>query len=138
MDLRQLQASTAPSPCCIKLQGAVTFMMRRDFRQPLHCSCGALVFTIKAALSSAVASKIRVSTSSKVSNAWSVRPCELRLSAAVARAEALFSRDAISPVNCATTLLANSLTRSASVQDDTMHAPFAAEVEWNVRKSGYK
>jgi hypothetical protein len=51
----------------------------------------------------------------------------------VARAEALFSRDAISPVNCATTLLTNSSAIGASVQDATMHALFAAVVEWKVR-----
>jgi hypothetical protein len=55
--------------------------------------------------------------------------------AAVARADALLSRDAISPVNCATTCFVNSSAMSASVQDDTMHAPFAALVEWNVRSA---
>jgi hypothetical protein len=44
-------------------------------------------------------------------------------------------RDAISPLNCATTLLANSSAMAASVQDGTMHALFAALVEWNVRQN---
>jgi hypothetical protein len=52
----------------------------------------------------------------------------------VARADALFSRDAISPVNCATTCFVNSSAMPLFVQDGTMHAPFATEVEWNVRQ----
>jgi hypothetical protein len=64
-----------------------------------------------------------------------VRPWELSVSAVLARTEALLNRDAISQVNRLTTSFANSSAIGASVQDDTMHAPFAALVEWNVREN---
>jgi hypothetical protein len=52
----------------------------------------------------------------------------------LARTEALLNRDAISPVNRLTTSFANSSAMAASVQDATMHALFAALVQWNVRE----
>ena len=51
----------------------------------------------------------------------------------VARAEALLNRDAISPVKRLTTSLQILRPFGASVQDATMHAPFAALVQSNVR-----
>src|SRR5437660_5698270 len=74
----------------------------------------------------------------RVSNAWPERPCELRFSTAVARADALFNRDAVSPLNCVITLLANSSAMTACVRDATVQAPFAAEVEWKVRPKSRK
>jgi hypothetical protein len=53
----------------------------------------------------------------------------------VASSDTLPNRDAISPVKRLTTSLANSAVISASVQDATMHAPFAPAVQSNVRET---
>jgi hypothetical protein len=59
------------------------------------------------------------------------QPLRIERCAVVARADALLNRDAIWSVKRLTTSFVN-LAVPASVQDASMHAPFAAEVEWNV------
>jgi hypothetical protein len=49
---------------------------------------------------------------------------------------ALLNREAISPVKRLTNSVENSCAMAASVQDGTMHAPFGALVQWNVRETG--
>jgi hypothetical protein len=56
----------------------------------------------------------------------------------VASAEALLNREAISPVKRSTTVVENSSAMALSVQDATMHAPFATLVQSNVRENAIK